>query len=244
MSDSTPGGSCEPAALEGLLSEERDDGRGGSGRERMEEDDFFFCAGGRRVEGYEPLASLMEGDREKVVVAEAAPLLRLLGRGGVAERVVGSELLGSRKELRFLRVGEAGRDTDEGGRSKAGLVSARCSYCFVMCLTERLCVSEAGGLPSCETSGARAVESFCGLDGGRGVETLALREGARTRSDAVESGAGAIVMSRGASCACGAVKRGEDEGIGSNGGVARRYLGRRGQSARQDQRLSSRGRRG
>ncbi len=67
---------------------------GGSGRDRIEELEVFL-PGGRSVEGYEPLASLMEGERENVV---AEPLLNVLWRGGVA---LASVSLGNSKELRL-----------------------------------------------------------------------------------------------------------------------------------------------
>lgn len=66
------------------------------------EDVEDFLEGGLSVEGYEPLASLMDGDLESVV---PELLLRLLGRGGVSEIVVPSELSESKNELRLSRAG-------------------------------------------------------------------------------------------------------------------------------------------
>lgn len=150
----------------------------------------------------------MEGDLE-IVLPEL--LLRLRGRGGVAVSVVGSELLASKNELRFCSVlvlppwgasmlwwkleavgerdgvelvGEEGRDEADGGRRKAVLVSPRCSYSFVMDLTERLC-DKGDGLLLCNGS-IEVCESnlfelgACPLSG-----RLARRESERIRSPAI-----------------------------------------------------------
>lgn len=157
---------------------------GGSGSDRIEELEVFL-PGGLSVEGYEPLASLMEGEREKVVLE---PLLSVLWRGGVA-LAFGS--LGSRKGLRlgwaepsrsklWFDVDAVGdREEDDGGRKRVEF--SRSSKSCVIDLTESVGES-LDALCSCESSD---VSPPLGLGAGPPLETLARRESDRTPATTV-----------------------------------------------------------
>ena len=139
-------------------------------------------------------------------------LLRLRGRGGVAVSVVGSELLARRNELLLRRagacwaegtsrlwwkveavgdscetdrVGELGRDEDDGGRRKAQVdVSPRVSYSLVIDLTERLW-DNAEALRLCASSRETADSALVELGARPLLTRLAERESDRMRSPAI-----------------------------------------------------------
>ncbi len=125
-----------------------------------------FLAGGRRVEGYEPLASLIEGDLEKVLPLELL-LLRLLGRGGVPVELAGSsESPGSKNELRFCKAGPDEVDEAEAVAAAALWVGGTSRLCCPSAAADgKIKVGDVGddGREEAEGGRSRAERSLHGL---------------------------------------------------------------------------------